>query len=160
MPKIPIVKRRHGDKLAPNFTTPFFCPTCEEIRGVDPETEATGLTSPHESLMFESFQMCTACHQLMKEHPEQVEANKQEFKRKLIEKEKLIAEKVGAKRFRVWIDGDFGKYVESITGKPFFNFEVNGNYKCKSLLDEEEARRTVETIMNKNLKAWIEEEEV
>ena len=160
MSKISIAKKR-GEILAPNFTTPFFCPRCEELRNVDPETEATGLTTPHESLMFKSFGMCTQCYRLSKEHPEQIEVNKQEFKRKLAEKEQRLAEQIKAKRFRLWIEGDYQKYVESITDKAFFSFTINDqSHKCKELLTKEEAERFAQIIKDKFIKVWIEEETV
>jgi hypothetical protein len=154
------VVTKRGEKLVPNFGVPLFCPRCEELRNVDPETDATGLNTPHESLTYESFQMCSICYALTKDNPEQVEANKKAYHDRLVIKESKIEAEVKSKRFRVWIKGDYHKYVESIVGKPFFSWTERSGQKCKVLLTEAEAKQMVETITSKNIDCWIEEEEV
>lgn len=153
-----IIIKERNERLIPNFSdVPFFCPRCEELRNVDPDN-ATGLNTPHESLIFHSFQMCSVCYRLTKENPELVEANKKLFKERLVEKEKKIEEEVKAHRFRVWIVGDYSKYVESITGAAFFGHNTGGKHKMKSLVKKEEAEKMVGVIKTKNIECGFDEE--
>lgn len=158
-------------RLAPNFDTPLFCPCCEEIRGVDFDTGATCLNTTHESLIFHSFGMCQACLSMTREHPEQVEINKQVYRKKREEQEARIKAEIQARRFRVWFFDtnekvNNSKFVSHLTGKPFFTFGVDHEselgkgfaFKCKELVSLEDAQTMRDLILSKDIPAWFEEE--
>lgn len=146
-----------------NPIRPFFCPECSRIRGT-PETQRTLLVF-HESLMYDSFEMCSACYYLQKNHPEEVKANieKYDTAKRLVEEQKKAEE--DAKQFQVFfVDTKFSsvKFINNIT-KPYefgsVELERDGFERVKKLkkkVNEEVAKQLYDLITSKELKVWYE----
>lgn len=145
---------------------PFFCPKCEEIRGV--EGRGTVLSTHYEEMMWKAFEMCSACYVLTRDHPDQVEENKRQFEEKQQEKQRRVEEEVRSRRFRVFfLDNDkfpASDFVNSISTVKFKKFPSTHSRglatASRELLKKEIAEETVNLLISKDLTAWFEEEAV
>jgi hypothetical protein len=143
--------------------TPFSCPYCEEIRGAI--GKGTQMSSGTEEMMWRSFGMCSACYGMTRDHPEQVEINKQEHQKRLDLKnveEKKLKELTS---FRVYFKDSkacLADFVNSIqTFVVFYKYpgiDKDGKLinKSKGYVTEEVAQKVVEIIHSKDIEAWYD----
>jgi len=161
-----VVIPKHGRKVAPSYSTPWFCTKCEQIRGV-PEDEATLLNTAPQGLSWNSFEMCTECYTFSQQYPDKVEENKKAFQERERQKAEAIKAKIERTVWRVCLEEEnprmpTGDYAKSISGLDFTKYpiETERGYVTKSreLVELDQAEQAVNILQNKGLSAWYESE--
>jgi len=151
--------------LKPNFSTPFYCSECKKIRGLD--VDETGLNTSHESLMWNSFQMCSRCYSFKRDFPEQTTKNIELWQKQLEEKEQKIQQQIASRKYRVFFEDVNPKignsnFVNTLSNVEFFRYGIEAGgisiIHSKELVNEKTAQRVTKLISNKNIKSWYEEE--
>lgn len=143
---------------------PFFCPQCPRIRGIG---GATLLVGP-ETLMYDSFGMCTACYYFDKD---EAQKNIQQYEQLKQEKQQQRDLEESKKIYTVYCEDSsvfgsstifFNKIIQKIDKSLQFSTATETRNGCEHVVklrtkvNEETAKKIVELLSEKNTKCWYE----